>query len=88
MTASRPKFPTRAFLAWIAIVADLGGTAGLIIADVPLALKVGVGALEAIGFYTIVVFYLGRRRKWSRSRPPVATPPVSSRYLRRRAARR
>lgn len=75
MMDSRPKFPMRAFLTWIAIVADLGGTAGLFIADVPLALKVGVGALEALGFYTILVFHLGRRRQWDRSVRAVPRPP-------------
>lgn len=78
---SRPKFPTRAFLAWIAIVADVGGTAGLFIADVPLALKAGVGALEAIGFYTILVFYLGRRREWSRGGSPSGGAPGRTRQL-------
>jgi len=72
----QPKFPTRAVLTWIAIVADLGGTAGLFIADVPVALKVTVGALEGLGFYTILVFHLGRRREWDRSQR--ATSPASS----------
>ena len=64
--ASRPRFPARAFIAWLAVVADVGGTGGLFVSGAPLALKVAVGALEAIGFYTIVVFYLGRRREWAR----------------------
>lgn len=79
---SRPKFPTRAFLIWIAIVADLGGTVGLFIADVPVALKIGVGALEIIGFYTILVFYLGRRREWSRVGRPAGGTPSGTEQLR------
>jgi hypothetical protein len=74
---SRPNFPIRALLAWLAVVADLGGTAGLFIADVPLALKVAVDTLEAIGFYTILVYYLGRKREWDRARPVSAAPRVT-----------
>jgi hypothetical protein len=63
---SRPKFPARAFLTWPAVVADLGGTAWLCISNSPWVLKVCVCGVEFLGFYTILVFYLGRRREWTR----------------------
>lgn len=62
----RPELPTRAILRWLAIVADLGGTAWLGMSNAPLVLKLGVGGLELLGLYTIAIWYLARRHDWAR----------------------
>ena len=68
----RPRFPTLAIAAWLAFVADLGGTAALLSSDAPLTLKIGVSGLSAVGLYTIVVVYLTRRH--DSRRPPDDEP--------------
>lgn len=69
-----PSFPVRAFLIWIAVVADLGGTTGLLMASVPQTLKVVVVGIEVLGFYTIVVFHLGRKSQWARGTAQTTAP--------------
>jgi hypothetical protein len=61
--ATQPNPLLRAILAWLAIVADLGGTAWLMTSDAPLELKLTVGVLEFLGTYTIVVWFLARRHR-------------------------
>jgi hypothetical protein len=61
---SRPRFPFRALLAWVALVADLGALALLLLSTASILLKAGVVGLEAFGAYTLVVWYLGRRHEW------------------------
>src|ERR1700679_741910 len=63
----RPKFPAALLLTWLAVVAAGIALFWLVKSGQPLYLKLGVGGAEAVGAFTIVVFYLGRLREWTRS---------------------
>jgi hypothetical protein len=57
---TRPRFPLALLAAWLAFVADLGGTAALLFSDAPGVLKVAVAGGGALGLYTIVIWYVAR----------------------------
>jgi hypothetical protein len=58
-------------LAWIAFVADAGGTATLLLSNVADAVKYTIAGLDAVGLYTIGIWYLARRHEWrTRRRRP------------------
>jgi hypothetical protein len=77
----RPPSPLRAILGWSALVADIAATAWFNTSGVELWLKLVVDGLEALGSYTIFVYYLGRLKQFNESsqRPPPKTPAGRSR---------
>jgi hypothetical protein len=62
----RPQPPATALVTWIAIVADAIAMVLLLRSSQPVAVKAVAGGLDALGIYTIFVFYLGRRQEWRR----------------------
>jgi hypothetical protein len=49
-------------VAWIALIADLGATAALVLSNAPAPLRIGVPSLQALGGYTILIWYVARRK--------------------------
>ncbi|HEY8809463.1 MAG TPA: hypothetical protein VIM28_05525 [Solirubrobacterales bacterium] len=62
----RPQAPATALITWIAIVADAIAIVLLLRSNQPTIVKAVAGGLDALGIYTIFVFYLGRRWEWRR----------------------
>jgi hypothetical protein len=65
---TRPRFPLAMLAAWLAFVADAGGTAALLFSDAPGLLKAVVAGGGVLGLYTIVVWYAARRHVWRSAR--------------------
>lgn len=63
-----PRFPTNALLALLALLGDGAAVACLIFSDVPLALKISIGAMVIFIPFAVVIFFLGERRGWMRQR--------------------
>ena len=62
----RPRPPAAALVTWLAIVADAIALVWLFRSGQPLIFKAVAGGVDILGVYTILVFYLGRRREWVR----------------------
>jgi len=60
----RPRAPASALITWLAVVADAIALVLLFRSNQPLMVKAVAGGLDALGLYTILVFYLGRRWEW------------------------